>query len=243
MTGFLEALVRRGAGLEPPSGQQLLKLRPLSRFESTWTVTFDHESADRTNTEGEPGDSTRVPDNTLSRAEFLKDHRHDGPGDDGLRLRLTPSDASSVRTHEIKSQSMDQEQATNRESRSEASPAQPNKTSRPEDAKVDRGRTLPNDELQAETRATPGAQAVPAFGSHQADSRVADHVSAMSNARQTASHHFPHAEERAPHFTISIGRIEIDFERQTDVSVSPKRGPERTRGFTDYARARHGILR
>ncbi len=33
MTGFLEGLVRRGAGLGAPSGQQMLSLRPRSRFE------------------------------------------------------------------------------------------------------------------------------------------------------------------------------------------------------------------
>jgi hypothetical protein len=119
----------------------------------------------------------------------------------------------------------------------------PKKAQEPEAADVER-RSIPLDsQTEGDGHAAFGAPVFPAFGLPPTTLPEAGQVSAMTNALQPSSRGISEAEGRAPHLTISIGRIEIEFEKQADASVSPKQGPERTRGFSAYARARRGILR
>lgn len=62
-----------------------------------------------------------------------------------------------------------------------------------------------------------------------------------SSQRAPIEHESP-GEPAAPQLTIAIGRIEIDF-GQRPAAPPPAPGPQRTRGFEAYARARRGNLR
>jgi hypothetical protein len=238
MIGFLEGLVRRGAGLEPPAGQQLLKLRPLSRFESTSSVGLDDESSDQTNTPERPGDSAGVADRTP-------------PPDHRATQAHETEDHSRSQEHQGLPQMIDREQdggapapTTGTAIRGGApSMRAPKKAQEPEAADVERRSILLDSQTEGDRHAALRVPAFPTVGLPPTSLSAAEHVSEMTNALQPSGRGIPETEGQAPHLTISIGRIEIDFEKQAGPSVPPKQGPLRTRGFTAYAHARRGILR
>jgi hypothetical protein len=262
MSGLLESVVRRGAGLPAPTGQQVLTLRPLSRFERPWADAGEGRSGATPALEGagEPqvrtgphvsGPRQETPASTEpavehGRDEFNEVHDLMPPARRDSRVaraadRVPSIDRPNPIVHDAATPATDVVVA---------SPVAPESTSTATEAPVAPPRTFPSPPPAVGAELLPG---------HPAESRIETMPIRVAAAPAAPEFHPDRPEpargvppqalgdprdlEPTSQPSISIGRIDIMFASPPVVPSRAPRESTRTRGFAAYVRARRGFLR
>lgn len=291
MSGFLESLVRRGAGLGAAPGEPTAALRPLSRFEQRPFEAANAETpplietdgvmpanarphADRHAAAGEPNMIARasvtpgaslqgdrpLSEQTTARADTPPQHRAvKFSGSDTPFSPMQPEAATARIAPQVSAH--DEAPAQPRDVRHTIPPAEPKADAAPENAMPDepaprvprQSEGDPRDEPRPPSPNEPIVPPSPALRSYPivtVHERITekneradrpDGVPAIPPPQHDPVQHQSEAPP-APQLTIAIGRIEIDF-GQRPAPPPPAPGPQRTRGFDAYIRARRGRLR
>jgi hypothetical protein len=262
MTGFLETLVARGAGLPAPGGPVPLMPRPMARFEpggSGWGVGgeagqgLEPPAAAMEPSPAEPrrAGSAAVPGSTRAA-------RREAPGERAFRAPAPPADEprpSASRAREAARAAARPETPAD-----VAAPGTAEARARDEKASDEAPPPLHADEIRVVARddAVPEQQpsgaltqpeapsSAPAPPGTTADARAA--APAPAELRPALPPAAPSLEDEAPRpVSISIGRVTVEVVEPARPAPQPALqrppGPQRTRGFDAYARARRGHLR
>jgi hypothetical protein len=258
MSGFVERLVARGAGVGDVSGFAALKPRPLSRFEAAPNAAEGLESA-------EPADrpwpltNAEDPSRVMPAATIATPPGRPDPGSRPVfesraslvmapvaAGRATIDRARAEEAHvatQIRAAGPRSDAASDKPARSQLSAAsQRDAPAPPPPREVTEAASQRPPALQRDwpttTERSPAIHA-PEVVALRATQPAGPPPQVTVAERRPAGQMMTAEDDRAPPVTVTVGRIDVQFVQPSPPAAAAPQAP-RTRGFDAYARARRG---